>query len=62
MEKITVINYVKEDSDLLQFEVRSALSRLLDVPAEQVFPLPEGTEVVISLSLEARKPPFRGII
>jgi len=62
MESIVVKKIVKEESDLLQFEAKKNLARLLDLPEHAVFPISEKKEITITLSIELRETHHPGII
>ena len=62
MESIVIRKRVKEESDLLQFDAKKILARLLDSPDQSMFPLSERIEIMISLSIELRHSPCDGVI
>ena len=62
MERIIIQKFVNDETGLHQFDARKVLSRVLNVPVRSVFPLPEGKEAAISLSIGIRDTRDRGIL
>ena len=67
MEKIEIVNFVNEASDLLQFDAREVLARLLNIPADyrmlnlpedNLFPLPEGMRIRMAIMVQTIDPPL----
>jgi len=50
MERSIKCNLVKDESDLLRFDVKKNLAQLLNVSEENLFPLPEDKEISIYMS------------
>ena len=58
MEKIELVNFVNEESDLQQFDARNVLARLMNVPAENLFPLPEGQRIRMAILAQTLESPL----
>ena len=54
MKKFSVNHLIKEESDLVRFDVKKALALLLEVPEEKVFPVDGTKDIEVLLTVRVR--------
>jgi len=50
IKTITISGFIKDVSDLHQFDAKKIIARLLDVSEENIFPLEEGKKIYMHLT------------